>query len=359
MTSYELILEQLSKLQPSVSVDEREVLWLTTAEIVGLSLLPNGEIEIFLSGAPIMANSPTVRRALDFRTWHRTQGNSSVDASRLLLPSAGHFEQVAAFLCAELIRNGSDKDLPAAFAKVELIIELAIARLRLTDQAILGLAGEMLVLDALLRHVEDHRVAEIVKGWFGWRESTRDFSWSTIGVEVKTTTLDRSSHSIQGTHQIELSDHADAGNLEESLFLVSIGIDWLAEPTEFTRTLPSLVDSIVLRISTTGGASAIGAADSLLERIRSYGGESDLGYDHSTMSGSRTFLRPFSVKFARTYDMTDPDIQLLTTQDVRHHMHVDANSVRYRVELPNNVRGDINPVVGLNSGAAAILDADA
>ena len=81
-----------------------------------------------------------VSGAIEFRSWHRDNARS-FDANRLLFPALGHFDQVAAFICTELLRAGADTSLTRAFALTEPIIELAIERLGLKDRAILGLAG--------------------------------------------------------------------------------------------------------------------------------------------------------------------------------------------------------------------------
>jgi hypothetical protein len=351
--TYEAILSEISELRRSASVNQREVVWLTTADVVGVSRTTGGGVEIFLSGSELTPKSRVVKRALEYQTWHRAGGLPSVNANRILLPAVGHFDQVAAFLCAELIRSGSDADLATAFSKTEMIIELSIMKLRMTDRAVLGLTGELLLLDSMLRQASNELVGQIAESWHGWRESTRDLSWSTIGVEVKTTTLSTSTHHVQGVHQVERVEQPDTVELEQKLFLVSIGLEWLQPDQNYdnAHTLPELVESILERLLSER------QIEMLLNHIQEYGDNEGFGYDHRTMSLNRSFTRPFVARFVRCYDMSDPLIKVLRSTDLRLHEHVDVASVKFRVELPQKVEGDLNPVVGLNQAASTILAA--
>lgn len=58
----------------------------------------------------------------------------------------------------------------------------------------------------------------------------------------------------------------------------------------------------------------------------------------------------------RCYDMTDEAIRLLTTDDMRRRPFIDAESLRLRVNLPDQVTGDVNPRIGLSNLACWILD---
>ncbi|MHC6231740.1 PD-(D/E)XK motif protein [Arthrobacter sp. MMS24-T111] len=247
MTSYEALLHRIATLESPESSTEREIAWATPRGVVGLSRTNDGKLEIFLSGPELAPSSRPVREALDYQTWHRARGLASFEANRLVLPSVGHYDQVAAFICVELIRRGADENLALAFAEVEPIIALSIKRLRLSDQALLGLAGELLIFEALTRQVDDAQLAMLLGAWDGWRESLRDFSWGGIGIEVKTTTRSTSSHTLQGIHQIERQDGDENNGPEAGLFLISIGLDWVAD-ADGAYSIPMLVDSIITRV---------------------------------------------------------------------------------------------------------------
>lgn len=278
-------------------------------------------------------------------------------ANRLLLPAAGHFDQVAAFLCTELLRNGAAKDLQTAFRRTEPVLELAIERLRIADRAILGLSGELVLLDALLRATPDPSVAEVIDGWAGYGQSTRDISLGAIGVEVKTTTRSTSSHMVQGVHQVETT-HDEEGRDETALFLVSIGLEWVdhveAELSVFR--LPQLVDSLTTRVmEALGETSGTAVVYEFLRHVSEYGSSAEIGYDHRTMAGNVAFHRPFRLTFVRCYDMRDDHIQVLRSDDIRRRPNTELKSVTFRINLPEQVRGDENPTVGLNAAAQKIL----
>lgn len=61
----------------------------------------------------------------------------------------GHFGQLGAFLAIELLRENVDANLERAFAATERLIELATKRMDISENAVLGIAGELLLLDAL------------------------------------------------------------------------------------------------------------------------------------------------------------------------------------------------------------------
>jgi hypothetical protein len=346
--TYESVLQLIESAPSADSVDHRDVRWLTDAHVVGVARNHDGQVEVFLAGARLSPGSSTVGAALEFRTWHR-QGAPSFDASRLLFPSLGHFDQVAAFICAELLRCGADASLRHAFAQTEPIIELAIERLRLSSQAILGLAGELLLLDALCRHAVDEQVTPIMEAWDGWKRSSRDFSWGSTGVEVKTTTRSVSSHLVEGIHQVERGDGSDGGAPEDRLYLVSIGLQ-PAKPGGNAFTIPQLVDRVIARMSGS-------IAERFLAHVTEYGGTPGGGYEHGSQAADSSYMTPFVTSFFRAYDMSDNFVEVLRRDDVAIRRHVNASSVKFRVELPLTVSLG-NPVVGANQVAQAILGAD-
>ncbi len=357
--SYEDILAKLLELEPAPSHLARNVEWLTSAEVVGISRTLGGRIEVFLAGDQLVPRRRVVRRAVDFQSWDRSTANASIFANRILLPAAGHFDQVAAFLCAELLRNGVDQDLALGFMKTEPLIEIAVTKLRLTDQALLGLIGELILLDALLRSSPGDNVRDVLGSWRGWRESARDFSWNSLGIEVKTTSRKVSSHQVEGVHQVERIDHAEGGGEEGALFLVSIGVQWLTDVNDgdLSYSLPEIVESIVERVreALSHLEQTEALADVFLDHVAQYGNDLDVGYDHRTMADSSVFARRFTVLFSRCYDMSDPAIEVLRSEDLIPFSHVDAESVRFRVVLPPRVRGDVNPIVGLHASADRLI----
>jgi hypothetical protein len=348
VTTYEELVEHIAALVVPADPAQRDIHWATDRKVVGVSKTGANRTEIFLAGPQLGPVSHALREVVDFQSWWRNRaGDPAFEANRIVLPEAGHFDRVAAFLCVELLRNGADEDLALAFARTEPILELTLERLRPSDQSLLGLLGEMLFLAAACEAADDSHVAYVVGGWDGWRPSLRDFSWGRIGVEAKTTTGPTSTHSVQGTHQVE----PDTDNGEDLLFLLSVGLRPI-DPHPNTVTLPGLVDRILSRLTAAGVEP-----DTFLVRLREYGATVGFGYDHTTMREDPAFTEAFEVGFVRAYDMTDENVSVIRSDDVAEHQHVNPRSLRFTVQLPVTVSGDINPIVGLNQAAAAILGA--
>ncbi|QET69312.1 PD-(D/E)XK motif protein [Bordetella bronchiseptica] len=349
MISYEAVLNQINVVPAGTTGDDRAITWLTDAMVVGIARNSRGHLELFLAGDELRPRTGTVKSAMHYHSWHRDT-LPPLNANRICLPALGHFDQVGAFIAAELLREKADANLERAFAVTEPLIELAIKRLEISENAILGLVGELLLLEALCRRAADPQVGPVVQAWDGWRRSARDFTWEGTGVEIKTTTRATSSHAIHGVHQIEPTPTSDDGPGEARLFLVSIGLRQ-ADPNAPALSIPSLVESIVERLTATG---ASGLVDEFLTRVSAYGSESGIGYEHATMVNEAPFTAPFTVAFVRGYDMADPAVEVLRRDDVITHQHVDAQSVTFRVELPATISLD-NPVAGAGRVAEAIL----
>lgn len=349
MTSYEEVLDQINATQAGVTGDDRTITWLTEARVVGLARNNRGHLELFLAGDQLKPRTGTVKSAMHHHCWHR-DNQPPLSANRILLPALGHFDQVGAFIAAELLREKADANLERAFAVTEPLIEIAIKRLEISENAILGLVGELLILDALCRRANDVYVGPLVQAWDGWRRSARDLTWQGTGVEVKTTTRSTSGHAIHGVHQIEPAPATDDAPGEARLLLVSIGLQQ-TDPNVPASSIPSLVESIVERLTASG---ASGLVDEFLKRVAMYGSESGIGYEHATMANEAPFTTPFSVTFVRGYDMADPAVEVLRHDDVVAHQHVDAQSLSFRVELPATISLN-NPIAGARRVVEAIL----
>ena len=298
-----------------------------------------------------------MRQALEYQRWFRGNGGELL-ANRILLPAAGHFEQVAAFLSAELLRNEAAADLARAFARTEPLIDLAIQDLQIADETFVGLCGEMLLLHALLRESSADRVAEVLESWKGHRETARDFQLGPLGVEVKTTTGATSSHLFRGVHQLEIGHGVDG--IEETEYkLVSVGIEWAQRGDDAnTTSLPEIVDGVLEGVNDALGDAAPVLISDLLSRIADYGAPTAIGYRHATMAKSARFSGRLRLVFARGYDLADDAIRLLSTDDMRARPFIEADSLSLRVDLPDQVRGDVNPIVGLANLARRIMGAE-
>ncbi len=353
MLTYEDLLADIKVLVRPKEAAERKIFWLPGAENLGVSRTREDRLEIFLVGPRLSTSSPSLGDAMEFGKWFREGSqDEAFEANRLILPAVGYFDHVAAFICIELVRNGVAGDLASAFRESEPIIDLVIERLRLSDGALLGLFGELLVLDALSQRASDEEVIKVVENWGGWKPSLRDFSWGTIGVEVKTTTRSTSTHEIQGVHQVELSNSLIGGPVETGLLLVSIGVNYTVAH-ENSMTVPNLVNRIGDRLKQVDRKDVL---RTFVSRVREYGSGRGFGYDHTTMAKDAAFTRPIEVLFVRGYDMTDPNVSVLRRSDVVVHQHVELASLRYTVDLPVKVSGDLNPTVGLQQIAKLIVE---
>ena len=350
MTTYEEVLEQIKAVPAGLTGNDRIINWMTDAQVVGVARNSRGHLELFLAGQQLEPRTSTVKSAIHYHSWHRDT-QPPLSANRILLPALGHFDQVGAFIAAELLREKADANLERAFTVTEPLIELAIKRLEISENAILGLVGELLLLDALCRCADDMHVGPVVQAWDGWRRSARDFTWEGTGVEIKTTTRTTSSHAVHGVHQIEPSSATDDDPGEARLLLVSIGL-CQADSKVPAISIPSLVESIVERLTASG---ASGLVEEFLTRVATYGTESGIGYEHATMANEAPFTTPFTATFVRGYDMADPAVEVLRRDDVVAHQHVDAQSLTFRVELPAAI-SLYNPVAGARRVAEAILD---
>ncbi|UTX34438.1 PD-(D/E)XK motif protein [Micrococcus luteus] len=352
MPSYEQVLATISATPTSDVGNDRDIQWLTTAEVVGVARNHLGHVELFLAGEALRPRTTTLRSAIHHHSWTRSTGDV-LEANRLLFPPVGHFDQIAALIATELLREGATTDLARAFALTEPIIELAMERMELSEAALLGLAGELLLLDALVRRIDDAHVSQLVAAWDGWRRSARDLTWGGMGVEIKTTTRATSSHVVQGTHQVEPINGDGSTVGEDALLLVSVGLQ-VSAPSANSFTVPQLVARIADRLAATGNGSQ---ADQFLMHVAEYGAETGLGYQHPAMADDAPFTTTFTPAFVRAYDMGDPAVQVIRRDDVMSHQHVDANSLSFRIDLPATISLD-NPADGVQRVAQLILRQD-
>lgn len=349
MDTYESVLDQIAAVPDAPSSGQRVIHWLAGSQAIAVARDHVGHLEVFLAGDPLEPRTLTVREAMQHHDWHRDSG-PVLSANRIVLPALGHFNQVGAFICTELLRNGAEDDVAEAFALTEPIIELAIKRLQISEGAMLGLAGELLILKSLVHEAEDAQVGAVLQSWAGWHRSHRDFTWNRVGVEVKTTMRPSSTHMVQGLHQVDPLPADDNTPGEERLLLVSIGLTE-AGPSSNTFSIPTLVDQILQRLDATGNTAL---AAPFLQHVAAYGSESGFGYDHATMSADAPFTDSYVTSFCRGYDMGDPSIEVLRHDVVSAHHHVEAQSVRFTINLPA-VLTTQNPVNGANQVARDIL----
>jgi Putative PD-(D/E)XK family member, (DUF4420) len=344
--TYESLRELIGEITPSSRELDRSIVWADENQVVGLARDQYGRIEVFTVCREFTPITSVVRGCLEFQRWY-VKGGSELEANRFVLPNGAHFDAVAALICVELIGAGASSDPITAFHITEPVIALALKRAALSNESLVGLAGELAFLNALLRTAAPGSCDDVLAAWTGSGHSTRDFQLGVVGIEVKATTGSSSHHFIHGLGQVELGESVD-GVPETSLFLLSLGIRWLDTPTG-GYSLPDLVDSVAEQLPDSTSRQF------LFDRIQQYGGDAALGYNHKSDRSKPMFQRRFELKFERLYDLTDPEIRILRRPIIQGLDHMNGDSISFRVELPTQVRGDVNPISGLAKITQTVL----
>jgi hypothetical protein len=292
---------------------EREVRWCEDEHILGISRQQTGGIELFLCGEELRASSTLIQRHMKFDHWTRT-GGEVFRANRLVLPSDDHFVPVAAFLAEELLRRNVTNSLATSFAQTEPLIEMALKRIALSEEEILGLLGELRFLEVLLSvAVESRQRAIALDAWRGHERGARDFLFGIHSVEVKSTRSDRSLHRIGSVMQVD-PRRSESNEPQEELFLLSLGFkpDSSSNHLSLGLSLPSQVDAILQKLAPPNSKDdSSGELQTLfLEKVASYGA-TGRGYEHEDMRSWSAYQTRWQHGFLRIYDMNDSAIQVL------------------------------------------------
>ena len=350
---YERIRDRVHQLDRSSNSRARTIEWLV-ANRLGVAKDHAGHLEIYINSEQLVAITPIVDANIDYQTWYDQVDGSQFQANRLFLPTGSHLEQAAAFICVELIAAGVRENAAGAFAKTERLIDVWLQQLQLSNEVILGLVGELLVLHSLALSVDSDHIPDLVNTWHGFRRSDRDFQIGPIGIEVKTTTGQKSSHNFSNLRQLQVGFPVGGGD-ESRLYVASIGLNW-DDGANPDNTLPTLVEGICKLLRETSPQRGHRLADSFIENVERYGSEPSVGYHHPTMSDSPRYSRPFAITFSRVYDMADDGIEILRVDDLLNFPHVAAESVSYRATFPDTVRGDLNPIKSLAKASEHVLN---
>lgn len=342
-TTFETLRNALKSATPAPSARERRISWVGVGRRLGFARDRKGQLEVFLVGEPLVARDRTVRERLVHELW-QTVGGEPLAADRLRLPDEDHYDAIAATILLELLDKGYELDRDEAFQRTEPLIALALEQARVENAALTGLAGELLTLASIIR-LRPESSEFFLDAWQGWTRSSRDFQLGSLGIEVKTSTTSASRHHIQGWYQLERGVAAD-GTVETDLHLLSIGIQWLS-----TNSSGATVQSLVKEI-----ASALPAPrrPGFVAAVRGYGG---VGFfiDEDGTAGQVSLRRPFLSTYERMYDLQDERIRLPRSVDFAHFTDLVSDSVSFEIELPERVRGDRNPVVGLSASLSTLL----
>jgi hypothetical protein len=303
--------EQIYELASAIPVPDRhlhlQIEWIETSRLA-IGRDAKGRVVLLIVGEEFSVSSSSVRDAVTFGSWMTPEG-ARVDGSLLRLSSEQPFLVAATTIAAELLRCGiATKPPHIVFPKVEAFIDLVMRRVVLPPETILGLLGELLVLNSLLEGVLElarDRRPDPCSLWRGYSRQSRDFVLNALAIEVKTTSSVMSRHFIGGLDQVSARPGTN-----ESLYLASIGLS--ADPSgNAPYSVVGLVDRIIARLSPD-------QATAFLDQLSQYGPEECGGYQHALMSGWDAYRRTYRLTFApRLYEMGDPNIKVLRRADLQ------------------------------------------
>ena len=341
--TFEALRRDLATAPPASVVDERRISWVGQNRRLAFARDTKGQLEVFLVGGPLLASELVVRKRLVHNSWE-THSGGRLSANRIWLPAGDHYDAIGATLLIELIDNGFEGDQEQGFRRTEPLLALVLGQAESESAALTGLAGELLTLASLIRS-KAASPPSMFDAWQGWGRSSRDFQLGVLGVEVKTSTTGASRHHIQGWYQVECGVAAD-GAVETGLYLLSIGIQWLAVDSH-GLTIEGLVQEVLATLP-------LSRRHDFLEAVRNYC-ELQLLIDEDGNAGQSDLRRPFISTFERMYDMQDERVRVPASADLARFAHVVSDTVAFEIELPERVRGDRNPHVGMGACVAVLM----
>jgi hypothetical protein len=353
--AFESLRERLSTIPRPTEDSAREMLWIHD-RLLGVAVSSQGAFEIFISGDRLQASLSSVRRQMQYDSWQSGTGEPFV-ANRIVLPEEPHYQAVAAVIVVELLRLGLGQGARIAqdvFAEVEPLVEMALRRVALSEEAIIGLIGELLCLEQLLLGVSDHSEmrSAVLDSWRGHQHAARDFSLGTNAIEVKTTTLLSSVHVAHSLAQVEATPTDQLA--EHSLYLLSIG---LTRAEEGGVSLPDAVERILGLVADPGWTLERNYSPlqvRFLADVGRYGASGGLGYEHSRTKDARVYRTSFTPTFVpRLYDLTDPEVRLIRREDLKGTI-VQPGSVEYGFALPDRVNAE-NPAASWQADVRSLM----
>lgn len=349
--TYENILQTLVGIALPSGKD-REVEWIDSSHL-GLAVDRFGACELFLL-ADVTATLPLVIRHLKRDKWEGEDGGQ-FEASRLVFPPDDHYRAVTAFVAEELIRNGLFGASPAeAFAKTEPLIELALRRVAISEEDLLGILGELYLLETALAVAADNQQlrVKILDGWRGSGNSARDFLLMDTAIEVKATRKANSTHHVNGLLQVD-PRRDQAGTPVEQLYLLSIGFVPAQTSNASAVTLPEQVEKILGLLEQPPNPGERSSQQELfLSKVEEYG-SSGGGYHHDRMKNWSSYQQRYSYAFQRLYDMNDEAVLVLRQAQIPPH--VCSTGLAFTVTLPNTISNDVNPEVDIHQAMSRIL----
>lgn len=343
MRSFHEIAALLEDMSPPSDADHYAIEWLETG-VLAVGRSSAGGHCVFIVCDPLAPTVAAVERAIRYGQWQPT-GTAPLSCNLLTLPSGDQFSTATAAIAAELVRrrNGSSESMPEVFARVEGFIALVLRSVLMPPDFVLGLVGELIVLDELVSSMGPRsRTGDPTAIWRGWTQQARDFVLGSASLEIKTTGSQSSRHPIHGLDQVE-PRRLDGGSTER-LFLGSLG---LRRAAAGAYSVSGLTDRILDRLGAEHGDTGLNDGQArFLERLQQYGPRDSVGYVHSEMREQDIYTEGYTTTFPpRFYDMADPNLRVIRAADLAEQFpHVRSQGIGYTVELPAVVPGSIeNP----------------
>ena len=343
MKSFEQIAGILESMASPQAAEHFRVEWLVD-EVLAVGRSRAGGHCIFIVCDPLAPTVPAVERSLRFGQW-QTRGDVVIRSNLLTLPSGEQFGTATAAIAAELLRRraSSSEPLSEVFSHVEEFIALVLRSVLMPPDFVLGLLGELLILDEYLGALgERAQAGDPTAIWRGWTQQARDFMLGTVSLEIKTTGLQMSRHQIHGLDQIE--PRRLDGGATESLFLGSIG---LRRGAAGAYSVAGLTNRVLEKLGPrTEGGSLNEGQTRFLDRLAQYGPRDSVGYVHTEMADQDLYTEGYTTTFPpRFYDMADGNLRLIRSSDLAEQFpHVRVQGIAYTIDLPAVVPGSIeNP----------------
>jgi hypothetical protein len=311
-----------------------------------------GGYVLMLPGVPLATTMPELRKVLSHDQWQMSSGEL-VEANRIAFPDGQPFAMATATVATELIRQGiQDEPLDIVFSAVEEFIERLLGELLVSEHALAGLLGELVLLERMLRRPEMcDAVADPTAPWKGYMHDARDIRRGFCSIEVKTTTSDLRIHTIHSLNQIQPRKDEE-GRAMESVFLLSVG--FRPDNDQGSFTVPSTVDTILDHLDRCLEPEI--AKQAFLQRLSRWGVSGQARYIHDEAHAHPRLSTRFTMGLEPLlYKVADPRLKLLRSDDLID-LIVEEQGIQYRAKLPEQIPGSPNnPEQGWNSAVNALL----
>jgi len=329
-TGFETILASVDILNSPPDNESVEVEFLNSGLAIGRSA--DGDYSIFLVGPRFEPIDEQDTNFFKYGTWEAVGSVSTFPGTKIILPGSSNFPSIVALICFELIRSAAGENAAASWEACRDLVLLMIERMAESNSELLGLIGELFVLRAMLTSEgvrEHYSTREVVRNWFGSGHTARDFQFSGVGIEVKTTVRKFSRHHLAGVRQSEVG-HGVNGQFEDKYILVSIGLG--DDTSDGEVSLSGLVSEIRQLISESQDDDTLSYFDGMLT---SYGDTNTFATADDVLLEPKA-LRRYGVNFVRVYDMNSSSILVPRTADLSDLIHLVLGSMSFEVILPSD-----------------------